>query len=46
MKGTAASTGFPGLLADVLDELLTMNDENWPEKAEALADLLRPYVER
>ena len=43
---TAASADFAGLLSDVLDELLAMTEENWNEKVEVLADLLRPHVER
>jgi len=43
-QGTAASADFPGLLSDVLDELLEMNEDNWEAKAESLAALLRPYV--
>jgi hypothetical protein len=45
-RGTAASTDFPGLLADVLDEVLSMDEQNWDEKAATLATLLRPYAER
>jgi hypothetical protein len=45
-RGTAASTDFPGLLADVLDEVLSMDEQSWEEKADTLATLLRPYVER
>jgi len=43
---TAAQTDFAGLLSDVLDELLAMDDDNWNDKVEALADLLRPHVQR
>lgn len=32
----------PGLLADVLDGLLSMTQENWRERCEELAELLRP----
>ena len=46
IKGTAAHADFAGLLADVLDEVLEMTEENWEEKADALANLLRPYVPR
>ena len=45
-RGTTAPTDFAGLLSDVLDELLAMNEDNWNEKVEDLADLLRPHVER
>jgi len=40
----AQTVDFPGLLADVLDGLLSMTDENWAEQCEALAELLRPVV--
>ena len=43
-KESAAAVDFAGLLADVLDEVLTMDEGNWREKAEALAALLRPQV--
>jgi hypothetical protein len=45
-QGTAAPADFAGLLSDVLDEVLTMTEDNWNEKAEALAELLRPHVGR
>lgn len=45
-QATAAPADFAGLLSDVLDELLAMTENNWNEKVEALAELLRPYVER
>ena len=35
---------YPGLLADVLDGLLSMTEENWAERCEELAELLRPVV--
>jgi hypothetical protein len=35
---------YPGLLADVLDGLLSMTEENWAERCEELAELLRPAV--
>jgi hypothetical protein len=35
---------YPGLLADVLDGLLSMNEENWAERCEELAEMLRPAV--
>jgi transposase-like protein len=43
---TAAPVDYAGLLSDVLDELLEMDDENWEEKVEALAAVLRPHVPR
>jgi len=41
-----SSVDYPGVLSDVLDELLSMTDENWEGKMEALAEVLRPYVDR
>ena len=38
------SVDYPGLLADVLDGLLSMTEENWAERCEELAELLRPAV--
>jgi hypothetical protein len=38
----ASQVDYPGLLADVLDGLLSMNHENWQERCEELAELLRP----
>ena len=46
VQGTAPNTDYAGLLSDVLDELLSMNQDNWDEKAESLATVLRPYVPR
>jgi len=46
LKNTASHTDYAGILADVLEEILAMTEENWQEKAEALAELLRPLVER
>ena len=46
LKNTAPSADFAGVLSDVLDEVLAMNDSNWSEKADTLAELLRPYVPR
>ena len=46
LQNTASHTDFAGILADVLEEILAMTEENWQEKAEALAELLRPLVER
>jgi len=45
-KGTAASVDFPDLLSDVVEELGEMNPNNWADKADDLAELLRPYVSR
>lgn len=36
----------PALLSDVLDELLSMTEGNWADKAEDLAERLRPHVPR
>ena len=41
-----SSVDYPGLLSDVLDGLLSMTDENWEQETQALAEVLRPYVER
>lgn len=46
LKNSAPQIDFQGLLSDLLDEVLSMDGENWSDKAEALAALLRPYVER
>ena len=35
---------YPGLLSDVLDGLLSMNEENWDDRCQELAELLRPAV--
>ena len=43
-KGHAAPVDFPGLLSDVLDGLLAMNQDTWQAEAETLAELLRPHV--
>jgi hypothetical protein len=40
----AASVDYPGLLSDVLDGLLGVNGENWDERCQELAELLRPVV--
>ena len=40
----AETVDYPGLLSDVLDGLLSMNEENWDERCEELAELLRPAV--
>lgn len=45
-KGTAPATDYAGLLSDLLDEILAMNEDNWEGKADALAELLRPHVSR
>jgi len=45
LKNTASHTDYAGILADVLEEILAMTEENWQEKAEALAELLRPLVQ-
>jgi hypothetical protein len=37
---------YPALLADVLDGLLSMREEDWQERCEELAELLRPHVAR
>ena len=40
----ADTTDYPGLLADVLDGLLSMTAENWQEHADELAELIRPAL--
>ena len=42
----AVTTDFPGLIADVFDDLLSMSGDNWELKCEDLMDLLRPYIPR
>jgi hypothetical protein len=32
--------------SDVLEEIFAMTEENWQERAEALAELHRPFVSR
>ncbi len=44
LHATAGATDYPGLLSDVLDGLLSMTDENWPDLCAELADLLRPAI--
>jgi len=46
LEGKTPDTDYAGLLGDVLEGLLEMTEENWEEKCETLADLLRPQVER
>lgn len=43
-SGSATSVDYPGLVADVIEELLKIDDENWAAKVEELTDLLRPYA--
>jgi len=38
------TTDYPGLLSDVLDGLLSVSAENWQERCEELAELVRPIV--
>jgi len=45
-KTRAPDVDHAGVLSDVLDELLSFNAENWEEKCEELAELIRPYVPR
>jgi hypothetical protein len=40
----AETADYPGLLSDVLDGLLSMTEENWADRCEELAELLRPVV--
>ncbi len=38
------STDYAGLLSDVLEHLLEMTEDNWEERSQELAALLRPYT--
>ena len=38
------SADYPGLISDVLDGLLSMDEENWREKCDELAEVLRPHA--
>jgi hypothetical protein len=40
----ASAVDYPGLLADVLEGLLSVTEENWQERCEELAALLRPVA--
>jgi hypothetical protein len=42
----AAPADYPALLSDVLDGLLSMTEDDWQERCEELAGLLRPQVVR
>jgi len=44
LQGKADTTDYPGLLSDVLDGLLSMTDENWQERCDELAEVLRPVI--
>jgi len=44
LQEKAETVDYPGLLSDVLEGLLSMSEENWQERCEELADLLRPVV--
>ena len=44
LHATAGATDYPGLLSDVLDGLLSMTADNWPDLCAELADLLRPAI--
>ncbi|HWW01063.1 MAG TPA: hypothetical protein VNZ64_15305 [Candidatus Acidoferrum sp.] len=35
---------YPGLLADVLEGVMSMTEENWEERGEELTEVLRPAV--
>lgn len=39
-----SSTDYAGLLADVLEHLLDMTEDNWEARSRELTDLLRPYA--
>lgn len=40
----AQAVDYPGLLSDVLDGLVSMTEENWEERCEELAGMLRGVV--
>ena len=44
LQGKADTTDYPGLLSDVLDGLLSMTDENWQERCDELAEVLRSSI--
>ncbi len=44
-RAPTPATDHAGLLADVLESLLEMTDENWRERTDELAGLLRPYAQ-
>ena len=41
LAGQTSNVDYGGLIADVLDGLLTMTEGNWEDKREELAELLR-----
>jgi hypothetical protein len=45
LLGKAESVDYPGLLADVLDGLVSMTEDNWQQRCEELAEMLRPGVQ-
>jgi len=44
MQGKAETADYPGLRSDVLDGLLSMTEQNWHDRWEELADVLRPVL--
>jgi hypothetical protein len=46
LQERADAADYPGLLSDVLDGLLSMTGENWEERCEELAELVRGAVPR
>jgi len=38
----ADTVDYPGIISDVLDGILSMTDANWEDKAQELAEMLRP----
>ena len=40
----ADTVDYPGLIADILDGILSMTDTNWEDKAQELAEMLRPVT--
>ena len=44
LQDRAETTDYPGLLSDVLEGLLSMTEENWQERCDELAEVLRPVI--
>ena len=44
LEGKRSSSDYPALISDVLEGLLSVNEDNWQAMCEELADLLRPYA--
>jgi hypothetical protein len=46
LAGQAPAVDALGILSDVLDALMSLTPENWEQRCEELAELIRPYVPR